>query len=66
MPCSFLLSHGPVDHVLRGFITGSTESMYGVVEGMSTVEVECENDGYRECKFIFNPEMKEVPKEQKK
>ena len=40
--------------------------MYGIVEGMSAVEVECENDGYKACKFIFNPEMKEVPKEQKK
>ena len=58
--------HGPVDHVLRGFITGSTESMYGIVEGMTTVEVECENDGYKECKFIFNPEMKEVPNDQAK
>ena len=52
--------HGPVDHVLRGFITGSTESMYGIVDGMNTVEVECENDGYRVCKFIFNPKLKEV------
>ena len=47
-------------------IKSSTESMYGIVEGMSAVEVECENEGFSACKFIFNPEMKEVPKEQKK
>lgn len=55
--------HGPVDHVLRGFITGSTETMYGIVEGISTVEVECENDGYKMCKFVFNPMLKDIPRE---
>lgn len=32
----------------------------------TAIETEFENDGYKECRFVFNPEMKEVPKDQAK
>lgn len=43
---------GPVDHILRGFITAGAETTYGEVADITTIEEECENEGYGACKFV--------------
>jgi len=54
-PVSILFKHStsPVDHAIRGFIAGASETLYK--KPIDTIEIKCQGMGDQYCEFITKP-----------